>query len=69
MKILNKLFYFQERGASLKGGIVGALVTFASIIYILPVNAALLSSTGMSSSGVFFSTAIVTFICCLLMGF
>lgn len=69
MKILNKLFHFQERGASLKGEIIGALVTFASIIYILPVNAALLSSTGMSSSGVFFSTAIVSFICFLLMGF
>lgn len=47
MKILNKLFYFQERGTSLKGEIVEALVTFASIIYILPVNAALLSSAGV----------------------
>lgn len=47
MKILNKLFYFQEQGASLKWENIGALVTFASIIYILPVNAALLSSAGV----------------------
>lgn len=68
MKFFNKVFHFQERGATFKGEIIGALVTFASIIYILPINASLLSATGMNSGGVFFTTALVSFICCLLMG-
>ena len=67
--MLERIFHLKERGSSLKGELIGGLVTFASIVYILPVNAALLSSTGMDSGGVFFATALVSFLCCLLMGF
>ncbi len=66
--MLEKLFHFKERGASLKSEIIGGLVTFASIVYILPVNAALLSKAGMDSGGVFFATALVSCLCCLIMG-
>lgn len=66
--MLSKFFKFEERGATLKNEIIGGLVTFASIIYILPVNASLLSSTGMDAGGVFFATALLSCICCLLMG-
>lgn len=68
MKLLNRLFAFDERQATLKGEIIGALVTFASIIYILPVNAALLSDAGMDAGGVFFMTALVSCLTCLVMG-
>ena len=67
--MLERVFHLKERGSNLKGELIGGLVTFASIVYILPVNAALLSSTDMDSGGVFFATALVSFLCCLLMGF
>ena len=67
--MLEKIFHLKSRGGSIKGELIGGLVTFASIVYILPVNAALLSDAGMNSGGVFFATALVSFICCLLMGF
>lgn len=70
MKILNRLFHFDERGAKLSNEIIGGIITFIAMCYILPVNASILSSPamGMDSAGVFAMTAIVSCIVTLIMG-
>ena len=42
MKILNRLFHFDERGAKLSNEIIGGIITFIAMCYILPVNASIL---------------------------
>lgn len=66
---LERLFPMKERGSNPRNEILGGLVTFLAMCYILPVNAAILSSTGMNAMGVFASTAIVSALVTLLMGF
>ncbi len=66
--LLNKLFKFEERKANLTSEILGGLVTFLAMIYILPTNAAILSDMGMDASGVFVATAVVSAIVSLVMG-
>ena len=68
MKFLNKIFHLDTRGASLKNEIIGGLVTFIAMCYILPVNAGILSAMGMDKAGVFAITAIVSFIVTMIMG-
>ncbi|MCD8209886.1 MAG: NCS2 family permease [Coprobacillus sp.] len=66
--VMERLFHVKERGSSLKTEIIAGLVTFASVCYILPVNASILSDAGMSSSGVFMATALVAFVVTMIMG-
>lgn len=67
--LLNKLFKFEERKANLSSEILGGLVTFLAMIYILPTNAGILQNmTGMDPSGIFVATAIVSAITTLVMG-
>ncbi|MCR5185013.1 MAG: NCS2 family permease [Bacilli bacterium] len=68
MKFFNKLFHLEERQASIKNEIIGGLVTFIAMCYILPINSMILSSTGMSAVGVFIATAILSFIVTMIMG-
>ncbi len=67
-KFLNKIFKFEERGSKLTNEILGGLVTFLAMIYILPTNANILGSMGMDSSGVFVATAIISGVVSLIMG-
>lgn len=67
--MIERIFHLKESGSTVKSEIIGGLITFLSIIYILPVNSAILSSMGMDSGGIFFATALVSGVCCLLMGF
>ena len=67
-KILNKIFHLQEKQASIKTEIIGGLITFIAMCYILPVNSQILSSMGMSSSGVFIATALLSFLVTMIMG-
>lgn len=67
--LLNKLFKFEERKANLSSEILGGLVTFLAMIYILPTNSGILQNmTGMDPSGIFVATAIVSAITTLVMG-
>ena len=68
MKFLNKIFHLEEKGASLKNEIIGGLITFIAMCYILPINAGILGAMGMNSAGVFAITAIVSFIVTMIMG-
>ena len=65
---MNKIFKYKERGSTFFQEIMGGLIVFLAISYILPVNANILSSTGASYNGIFFATAICSAICCFLMG-
>ena len=69
MKFLNKLFHLDERKTSLKFEIIGGLITFVALCYILPVVASnLANGAGMNKQGVFVVTALLTFIITLIMG-
>ena len=68
MKLLNRIFHLEEKQASLKAEIIGGLITFVAMCYILPVNASILSSMGMSSAGVFAATAFISFLVTMIMG-
>lgn len=68
MKFLNKLFGFKEKGSSITTEILAGAITFASMIYILPTNASILSAMGMDSQGVFTMTAIVSGVITIMMG-
>lgn len=67
--LFNKLFKFEERGANVTNEILGGLVTFLAMIYILPTNAGILGVMGgIDQSGVFVATAIVSAVVTLVMG-
>ena len=68
MKLLNKIFHLDERQANVRSEILGGLITFIAMCYILPVNAGILSAMGMDKAGVFAITAIVSFIVTAIMG-
>jgi adenine/guanine/hypoxanthine permease len=65
---IKKFFKIEERGSSIGIELLGGLVTFLAMVYILPVNAGMLSLTGMSFGGVFAATAIAAAFATILMG-
>ncbi len=69
MKFLNKLFHFDDKKTSLKSEIIGGLMTFVAMCYVLPVVASNLSTgASMNEQGVFVVTAFLTAIICIIMG-
>jgi len=65
---IKKFFMIEERGSTIGIELLGGLVTFLAMVYILPVNAGMLSLTGMSFGGVFAATAIAAAFATILMG-
>lgn len=65
---MEKLFKIKERGSTVFQEIIGGIIIFLAMSYILPVNANILSAGGADYNAVFFATAICSAICCLLMG-
>lgn len=57
IQFLDKKFFISERGGSIKGEFLGGLTTFLTISYIIFVNPAVLSLTGMDKA------ALVTVTC------
>ncbi len=68
MSFLNKLFHLEEKQTSVKTEVIGGLMTFVAMCYILPINASILSSMGMSSQGIFVMTALLSFFVTMIMG-
>ena len=66
--MFEKIFGIKSKQASIKNEIIGGLITFIAMCYILPVNSAILSDMGMDKTGVFVMTAIVSFIVTMIMG-
>lgn len=67
MEFLEKIFKIKEKGSTLKKEIIGGLIVFVSMCYVLPLNASIIGSMGMSYSGVFAMTAFVSAIVTLIM--
>ena len=66
---LNNFFKVEERGSSISQELLGGLVVFLAMIYILPVNSFMLGGIeGASVGGVFVATALSAAIATLIMG-
>ena len=69
MKLLERIFHLTDKKTTVKNEIIGGLVTFAAMCYILPVNSSIMAATGMNSAGVFTITALLSFGISLIMAF
>lgn len=66
---LSRYFKFQENDTTLKTELFASFTTFITMVYIIFVNPKILNSAGMDSQAVFVTTAIITGLASLLMGF
>ncbi len=69
MNKLKVLLGFDPKQATVKTEIIAGLTTFLTMCYILAVNPAILSTTGMDKGALFTSTAIASAIATLLLAF
>ena len=67
--ILEKIFKISERNSSIKQEVFGGIATFVTMSYIIFVNPAILSSTGMDKNALITVTCIATAIGTLLSAF
>lgn len=71
LNLIKTKFKFAERKTNFKTEIIGGLITFAAMLYILPVNASILANakgSGMPYQGVFIATAIVAALSTMAVG-
>lgn len=68
VKILETKFKLDEKGTNVRTETLAGLTTFLTCVYILAVNPAILSSTGMDPKAVFWATAISSGFASILMG-
>ncbi|WP_125152056.1 NCS2 family permease [Clostridium rectalis] len=66
--LLNSYFKLEENKTSIKTEILAGITTFMTMAYILIVNPAILSETGMNFNSVFTATALAAIVSTLLMG-
>lgn len=69
MKKIASFFKFDERKTSFKNEIVGGIVTFLAMSYILAVNPNMISAAGIPLGGAFVATALGAAIATLVMAF
>lgn len=67
MEFIKNYFKLEERGTTFSTELVAGITTFLAMAYILPVNASMLSMTGIPEGGVFFATAVSAAIASLVM--
>lgn len=63
-----RYFHFEEKQTSWRNEIIGGVVTFLAMAYILVVNPSMLSDVGMPYGGVFMATAIIAGLASIAMG-
>ena len=68
MEALDKQFGITEAGSTVEGEIRAGITTFLTMAYILLVNPAMLSGTGLGFDEALFATAIAAFVGCTVMG-
>ncbi|WP_066065100.1 NCS2 family permease [Neobacillus soli] len=66
-KRLDKLFYIQRENSSFRTEVLAGLTSFMTVAYIIVVNGAILSKTGMPYEAVTIATVICCFMGCMLM--
>ena len=69
MDLIESIFKLKDHKTSFKKEILAGLATFLTMAYIMVVNPAILSETGMDFDSVFVATILASFVACLLMGF
>ncbi|QCT93910.1 NCS2 family permease [Caminibacter mediatlanticus TB-2] len=69
MDFLNRLFRLQEKNTTVSTEFRAGLSTFLAMMYIVPVNASIMSLTGMPFDALVTATAVVTIIATILNGF
>ena len=69
MSVLDRTFRLRERGTSVQTEVLAGATTFLTMAYIVLVNPAILSTTGMPLAGVAAATCLAAGVGCLLMGF
>lgn len=69
MSKLDAFFKFKENNTDVKTEIIAGITIFLAMAYILIVNPAMLSETGMDIQGVFIATALSAAIATILMGY
>ena len=68
MELIESLFKLKDHKTSFKKEVLAGLATFLTMAYIMVVNPAILSETGMDFDSVFVATILASFIACMLMG-
>ncbi|MEZ8141583.1 guanine permease [Enterovibrio norvegicus FF-33] len=66
--MLERLFKLKEQGTDIRTEIIAGLTTFLTMAYIIFVNPAILSETGMDRGAVFVATCLAAAIGCFVMG-
>lgn len=66
--MLDKYFEYEKNGTSFKTEVLAGITTFLATMYIIVVNPAILSKTGMPFSGVLTATVLVCFFSSFMMG-
>ena len=67
LDMLERIFKFRENKTNTKTELIAGLTTFVTMAYILAVNPAILSETGMDANAVFVATALASGVGTLLM--
>lgn len=67
-ELICRYFKINERGSSVKTELLGGLINFLAVAYIVILNPSLYSQTGMEFGGLFMATIAVMVIGCLFMG-
>lgn len=68
LNYISNKFKFKSRKTNFKNEIIGGFVTFFAMVYILPVNSAIVSGSGMPYYGVFVATTLVAAISSIAVG-
>src|SRR5262249_10225995 len=66
---LERIFHLTSRKSTVGAELRGAIATFLTMAYIIPVNAGILAAAGVPHQPAIAATALAAGICCLLMGF
>lgn len=67
--MLDKFFGLKKNGTSVKQEINGGITTFLAMVYIVPLNALIMSEAGMPFDALITATALITILATLLNGF
>ena len=68
MELIESIFKLNDHKTSFKKEVLAGLATFLTMAYIMVVNPAILSETGMDFDSVFVATILASFVACMLMG-
>lgn len=66
--MLEKIFHIKEKGSSLRTELLAGITTFATMSYILIVQANFMADAGMNGAGIMLMTALLSGLSTLAMG-